>query len=42
MQDLRILNKLSVRDLVVCERGKLARLRIQDIHENFFEDCIRL
>lgn len=41
MQDLRIL-KLPLRNLMVGERGNLARLRIQDIHENFLEDCIRL
>ena len=36
MQDLGFL-KLTIRNLVVCERGKLARLSVQDIHEEFLE-----
>lgn len=41
MEDLRIL-KLSMRNLIVCERGKLARLSVQYVHEEFLEYCIRL
>ena len=40
MQDLGFL-KLTIRNLVVCERGKLARLSVQDIHKEFLEHRIR-
>lgn len=41
MQDLRIL-KLSMWNLVVYERGMLARLSVEYVHEEFLEYCIRL
>lgn len=32
--------KLAVWNLVVCERDTLARLSVQDVHEEFLENCI--